>query len=897
MRQTVPLLAFNRGIVSPLALARTDLQRLALSAETMTNWMPRVLGSMMLRPGTQYIGSSYNNSVARFLPFVFAIDDTALIELTDSLMRVWVDDELVTRPSVSTTVTNGDFSSLTGWTDADESGATSTLVGNLLLLAGDSTGTAAAIRYQTVTVAAGDQGVVHALKIVIPHDNSSDVFTPVTLKVGSTVGGDEYITETELEPGEHSLAFTPTGNFTIQLSSRAPYGAYIDSCEIAAAGTMEIATPWAEDDLESVRFDQSGDILFIASGGTRQRKIERRGTESWSVVEYLSNDGPFRTVNTTTVTLTPSALSGATQLSSSAPLFRSSHRGALFKVNSVGQKVTASVTAQNTFTNSIRVTGVESSRIFTVIRSGTWIATVTLQRSLDDPDAGPWEDVTTYTTNDTVTYDDGLDNQIAYYRIGVKTGDFTSGTVGLELNYASGSKTGICRVLSVPSSQIATVAVLQDFGNTTASEDWSEGSWSNFRGWPSSVAFVEGRLGWAGKDKVDLSVSDAFYSFDEDVEGDSGPISRTIGSGPVDTINWMLALQRLILGGEGTEHVCKASSLDEPMTPTDFSIRSSSTNGSAPVQALRIDKRGVYVQRGGTKLMELAFDPQDYEYGSTDLMVIAPELGEAGITRIAVQRKPDTRIHCVRGDGTVAVIVYDRAENVTCWLEVETDGTVEDVVVLPGDSSSVEDQVYYLVNRTIGGVTKRYLEKWALESQCQGATLNRQADSFIVYSGVAAASISGLSHLEGENVVAWGNGKDLGTYTVSSGAILLSESVTSVVVGLPYTAQWKSTKLAYTAQGTSLTQRKRIPQLGVILYDTHYQGLQYGPDFTTMDDLPLMSQGAAQAFDTVHATFDEDTFEFPGEWSTDSRLCLQAQAPRPCTILAAIIATESHGKS
>jgi hypothetical protein len=55
---------------------------------------------------------------------VFATDDKALIEITNaSFLRVWVDDELLTVPSVSTTVTNGDFSSsAVGWTLTATSG-------------------------------------------------------------------------------------------------------------------------------------------------------------------------------------------------------------------------------------------------------------------------------------------------------------------------------------------------------------------------------------------------------------------------------------------------------------------------------------------------------------------------------------------------------------------------------------------------------------------------------------------------------------------------------------------------------------------------------------------------------------------------------------------------------
>ncbi|WP_196300918.1 hypothetical protein, partial [Streptococcus pneumoniae] len=75
------------------------------------------------------------------------------------IMRVWVDDALVTRPSVSTAVANGDFTTnLTSWTDNDEAGATSQWVSpGYMELVG--TGTNAAIRDQQVTVAGANLGV------------------------------------------------------------------------------------------------------------------------------------------------------------------------------------------------------------------------------------------------------------------------------------------------------------------------------------------------------------------------------------------------------------------------------------------------------------------------------------------------------------------------------------------------------------------------------------------------------------------------------------------------------------------------------------------------------------------------------------------------------------------
>ena len=116
---------FNRGQVSPLAMARVDLDSAPFVCEEMTNWMPRVLGSMMMRPGTEYIGGTNLSNKAKHIPFVFSLSDTAIIELTDNIMRVRVDEDIITRPSVSTTITNGTFTSdITSWNDDSAAGCT-----------------------------------------------------------------------------------------------------------------------------------------------------------------------------------------------------------------------------------------------------------------------------------------------------------------------------------------------------------------------------------------------------------------------------------------------------------------------------------------------------------------------------------------------------------------------------------------------------------------------------------------------------------------------------------------------------------------------------------------------------------------------------------------------------
>lgn len=202
-RVNAALLAFNRGPIDPLALARTDFSRTALSAEVQTNYMPRVLGSMMARPGSEYLTSSHNDAKAYYIPFVYANDDTALIELTDMVLRPLVNEAAITRPSVSTTIANGSFSSSASWTDADEAGGVSTVGSGQMTLLGDSSNSA--IRTQTVVVAGGDIGVEHGLRIVVSRG-------PVRVRIGSSSGGDEYVTDKLLSAGTHSFSIVPSGN-------------------------------------------------------------------------------------------------------------------------------------------------------------------------------------------------------------------------------------------------------------------------------------------------------------------------------------------------------------------------------------------------------------------------------------------------------------------------------------------------------------------------------------------------------------------------------------------------------------------------------------------------------------------------------------------------------------
>ena len=746
-----PLLAFNRGVIAPQALARVDLDRMPFSAEKQRNWMPSRLGSMSLRPGFGWLGSPHNNETTHCIPFVFSQTDMTIVEFTSEKIRFWVNDALVTNA-------NGSVKT-------------------------------------------------------IDHDYGNDIYR--------------------------------------------------------------------------LSYAQSANVIYLASPHHKPKQLNRWLSDNtqWALEDYDHQDGPFGLINTTTTTITPSGLTGNVTLTASTSLFSQEQVGALFRLESSGQTVSDSVSLENTFTDDIRITGVGSSRGFAVTVSGSFSGTVTLQRSIPAP--GDWTDVETYTGGTSKTFNDGLDNQIVHYRIGIKSGQYTSGTASLQLTFGGGSAVGVARITTYTSSTSVSATVLDALGSTGATDLWYEGLWSDKKGYPSAVALYGGRLWWAGKQYWYGSVMDDYTSFSPDIDGTSAPIIRQIGYGPVDNIEWLIPLERLLGGTAGGVVSARSTSFDEPLNPTNFQLKTPDSNGCDSSGAVVIDDRGVYIHRSKQRVMELKFDYTKMAYTSVDLTALIPGVLSVGVKRLLVQRQPDTRIHAIMTDGKVWILVSDPIEEVLAWIEVDTLGEVEDGVVLPGIG---EDRVYYTIKRG----TNRYLEKWALESECVNGAVNKTQDSFKTFSNTQTVQTSHIP--DNTEVVAWADGKDIGKFIVSNSQVDLGQAYTAGSCGLIYDSFYKSSKLAYAAQqGTALTKTKRVPSLGLILHKTHAQGLKFGTDPNHLYGLPLTEGGQDVDPNKIWEHYDAVEMPADSKWDTDTRLYLQATAPRSATVLAAVLTVETHG--
>lgn len=1013
MKANAPLYSLNAGEVSKIALARADIAKMRMTAECQLNWLPWVIGPMMLRPGMFFVGEILSDAVSRLIRFVFSKLDTALIELTANNMRVWINEVLITRVSVGTTISDPFFAGGGSWTTSNTtSGASVTISGGVATLTCVPVGGLAQMQ-QTLTIASGDQGKEHAFRIVITQG-------PVVFRLGSTAGAQDLIPQTTLDTGTHSLAFTPTtGNATIQVESTDAWNKTLTQFSIESAGTLVLPTPWAQTDLPNVRYDQSGDTLYIACYGQQQQMIQRRAAHSWSVVLYYSNTGPFNSLPGIQANLTLGNYYGNTTMTSDRPWFQTGHVGAIFRLFTNGQTNGTVIGAQNAFSNPVRVTGTgaglwnstlvqfeplgNSGRNFDWVANGTWSGTITMQRSLDGPLTGFADVVLTQTTNPanpdggtltspgtlhSATGSAGaatdLDNVIAWERLGFKAGEYSSGTATVTSSFTGGGGYAIVRVTGYNSSTSVNVAVLDQpnqgyFSATSlnATTNWVETQWSTAAadlgtgGFPTSVCFHEGRLGWYGQAQVWLSASDDFTNFadinpDGTSTGDSGAINITLGSGPVDDISWGLSLTRLLLGREQSISSVRSSNFDQPITPSQIVARDCSDQGAERLPAVKVGKRAIMVQQSGRRVYELAFSPQELDYDDRDLTRLNLDIGLPGFNDIDHATQPDKMVFMPRNDGQCAALLYDVKDEVEAWWRLQTLGVIENVAVLP--QNAPEDLVYFVVRRVVNGVTRRFIERLAPRTSCVGGAINQQLDCHVVYQGAATNSIT-LSQLPNTLVSVWADGAPIGTGTTNGSGVLSplpdGQSHSNIVAGLAgtvvtntfatatgtltvgsqyngypcevfadiggtgwpvhvgsvvvsgstitipngqtaltiiaclgYVAAFQSAKLAYAAQlGSALTQKKRINHLGMVMTDTYYQGVQYGQRFDVLDNLPLVEAGQTTPVGTVWSEYDYQMFEVPGEWNSDSRLCLLAQAPSPCNVGGVVIGMETKERS
>jgi hypothetical protein len=566
-------------------------------------------------------------------------------------------------------------------------------------------------------------------------------------------------------------------------------------------------------------------------------------------------NGPFLPENETTYTMTPSGTTGSITLECNAPAatgyFQStsgaSHVGSIWAIEQVraSSAVSGSFTANGTSEASAPVPTVSGSFIrgwatkwagaigsttstdpsneftgtYSFTTTGTWVGTVALQRSTNGGIS--WRNALTPLTNTNFDNPNETEEEGAIYRVVMS--NYTSGTCNYTFTINDNTNKGVVIITAVTDGNTATATVLTTLVDACSTTQWREGYWSDYRGWPKTVAFHQGRLVFGGSTSYPQTLwfgATGPDDYNDFLEGAYDTSAFTVALHGQNPIRWLKSQDYLIIGTSGS--VGKYGEQGKAITPTSPNYREQSKIGCAALMPLDASDSLLFVERGDRKIREFSYSLAYDKHLTPDLTILAEDITEGGIVDAAFQASPDPTLWCVLDDGNMATLTYKRDQEVVGWSLQTTDGDFESVCRIPG--LDYEDEIWVVVKRSIDSSDVRYIEKFAKRDW--GSDVNDAwfVDCGLDYDGTATTSFSGLDHLEGEDLYIYADRLIESNEVVASGAITIDNAAARVLVGLPYTSKLETLPLVIDPQDK--LANKKIQRVGFDLYETGY--LQYG---------------------------------------------------------------------
>lgn len=545
---------------------------------------------------------------------------------------------------------------------------------------------------------------------------------------------------------------------------------YTDKARIEDGGSpVEISSPWTESELQALQYVQFESTLYIVHPDHQPRILTRNSSIDWVLNTFDAFPPPSEELgySPSGITITPSATTGfGVNFTASSTLFLDADVGRQIINLTEGETGRASIVSVTSGTVAV-CDIVEDFTDTNAIAAEDWKLDLSPICDLtpDGQKVGSIVNITADATGTTSAINAFRSDDVGKYIL------MHNGVLEIiELNSASDVD---CEVLKSLTSEDET-------GNWTLEEP----TWSATRGYPRAVGMFEQRLIFGGTtaEPQSLWMSEVGLLDGFGVgANDDDAIDVDITTSSVNRIEWIAEGRDLVVGTAGGEVTIMTS--NTVLAPTTIQQRKRTPLGSDYQQVATAGSEILFIPKSKKSIRTFVYNFDIDGYKAEDLTRLSRHmLDNTQVKEIAVAQEPDQRIYAVLNDGKMMVGTFDRDQKVIGWVKYEdASGTYEQVTTA---NDGELDQVWVVVNRTINGGTKRYIE--VFDNTSGENNTDGFSDSFLTYSGGAVTTVSGLDHLEGEVVEVKVNGAAHASATVSSGEITLNESATSVTVGLAY---------------------------------------------------------------------------------------------------------------
>lgn len=755
--------AFNAGELAPVMDGRVDLAKYPNACKTLENFIVVPQGGFIKRGGSRFVAyTKFQNKYARFVSFKFSTTQAYVLEFGDQYMRVYKDGGVVTESPKTIT---------------------------------------AATKANPCVVTSAAHGF----------NNGDRVF------IAGAVG------MSQINNREFTVANKTTNTFELSGVNSSGYDTYTSAG--TAARIYEIATPYLEAELRSLRFVQSNDVQYITHVNYPLRKLSRTGHTAWTLTVADLKDGPWGPENTDfNFVISQSGETGPITLTASG--------GAPYVATDVGRLFYNWNTTNPNKRGSSTITGYVSSTVVNAtVQSGG--------------------DYGYESTGNSYKFAFGLYGVVNKFpRVCCFFED------RLWLGGCDGAPQRIDGSVLGQYERFSPGYLPRDAGGSalindeTATDDMA----LSFQVLANDVNVPR----WIIDDEKGLLVGTAGAEYALRTSSNQAAVSATNppqarrvsnhGCADVAAIRADRAVLFVSRDGKHLHEFAYVYDSDGYATP-DLTLLAShiGEGGMVDLAYEAKHKRIVWVVRGDGVLLGLTYQ-RDQDVVGWHRHILGG-YADAGKTAAAI---------------------------------------VESIATIPS-TDGTRDETWLVVKRYINGGTVRYVEYLTpIEETVAVPETCVRTDCTFVYDGAPTSTITGLWALEGEEVALLVDGAIHPRKTVAAGKVSLNWSGSKVLIGLPFRSRLQTMRIeAGSADGTAQGKVKRIHSLILRVLDT--LGGKAGTSFAKLQTIPGLNSRAAgtpMGTATPLKTGDVDKMILEGGYDRDGHICIEHDEPLPMTVLA-----------
>jgi len=666
----------------------------------------------------------------------------------------------------------------------------------------------------------------------------------------------------------------------------------------AGPAIFELVTPYTEAQLSRLVFTQNADVMTIAHPDHDPINLNRLADDNWTLttINYAPTvtapvfASPVVKTITGMTNANPCVLTVVAHSFVTGNTITVDNIAAPTQLNGRSFKITV-------LTNDTFELDGEDSLLYAAYTSG---GDATRQNSATTVGTGFGDFEKTYTYVVTTVDANGIES-VASSEVSVTT-ESLSVTGGVRLSWNAVTGASYYRVYKDPSTNTQIYGwigdsknnLFDDFNLAPITSDAPPEDRQPFTGVdnkPAVVTYYQQRQIFANtNNEPQASFTTQVNNFNSlrtsNPTRDDDAVTFTIAASQVNEIRHLIPLDSLVILTSGGEWILTEGQ-DKVLTPSNIGVRIQSYNGASIVPPVVINNTALYLQEKGSRIRDLSYEFSSDRYTGNDLSLMSEHLFEdKQIIAMAYAAEPYSILWCVRDDGVMLGLTYQREHKVWGWHQHTTNGTFESVATV---TEGTRDAVYVIVKRTINGSDVRYIERLEpRESKISADCF--YVDSGLSYDGAPATVFSGLDHLEGETVSILSDGYTVPNKVVVGGSVTLERAASKVHIGLSYIPVIETLDID-TPSATQSIKSQSVSVSKVTIEVEGSRGGFVGPLQDNNGTVPMKEikpRFDLDGYDPIELRTYKNEIFIDAQWSKGGGIRIEQRVPLPMTILSII---------